>query len=126
MFLPRAIDKVRATLPGGTLGQYFSLHPDQATLSSLFYRRLGITHDEFVAAVAAARDERDVAAWLRERADEEKIAKWAVQLPSIRIADVPEEHLARLFRFYPAAERLSRETPIVDLIDADDRALFAS
>jgi len=58
-FLPRAIDKVRATLPGGAPGVYITTHdrPEIATMSGLFYRTLRITSNEFTAAVASADDE---------------------------------------------------------------------
>src|ERR1700738_786766 len=66
MFLPRTIDKLRAELPGGTMGPY--LNHDRG-FSAYVVRRLGLDMDEFRSAVASARDEDEVVAWLRSHID---------------------------------------------------------
>jgi len=124
MFLPRAIDKVRATLPGGNIGLYLNL-ADTPTLSLLFYRRMGITHEEFSAAVASAADDGEVVAWLRARIDEQAVEKFTRQLLAIQLGGIPPEARESVLKYYPAAATASDETPLVDLIDADDAALFA-
>lgn len=126
-FLPRAIDKVRATLPGGALGAYFTTldRPEIATLSGLFYRTLRITSDEFTAAVASADDENAVLAWLLSRVDDEQIAKWNHRLFAIRLADVRPEGYSLLRSYYPAVDTLSPETLMIDAIDRDDIETFA-
>lgn len=87
-FLPRAIDKVRASLPEGALGAYINLDDTVPTMSGLFYRRMGVTHEEFKNAVASAADDAEVLVWLRARIDDERVAKWHRQLFGIRLADV--------------------------------------
>jgi len=122
-FLPRAIDKCRAALPGGNLGSYINLDPEIVTWSSLFYRRMGITHEEFIAVVAAADTEDEIAAWLRERIDDAKLAKWHAQLLGTRLCDIPEELRARVRARHPAAAAMPDTALMIDIFDADDAQL---
>ncbi len=124
-YLPRAIDKARAELPGGNLGAYLVLHPGIVTMSGLFYRRMGITPEEFAAAVRDAATEDDVAAWLRPRIDAEKLAKWHRQLLEIRVCDVPSPAKEIMLDNHPGAKGMPDTTYLVDMFDADDAALFA-
>jgi hypothetical protein len=125
VFLPRAIDKVRAALPGGNLGLYLNLSPGIATLSSLFYRRMGITHDEFSAAVAEAADDAAVVAWLRARIDDRAVEKFTQQLLGLKLGSIPEDGRRTVDELYRAAASAPADTLLVDLIDADDAAIFA-
>ncbi len=127
VFLPRAIDKVRATLPGGAPGVYITTHdrPEITTMSGLFYRTLRITSDEFTAAVAGAGHENAVLAWLLSRVDDAQIAKWNHRLFAIRLADVRPEAYSLLRSYYPAVDTLSPETLMIDVIDRDDIQTFA-
>jgi hypothetical protein len=124
-YLPRAIDKVRGALPGGNPGEYFSLYDEVPTLSALFYRRMGITHDEFAAVVASAESEADVLAWLRSRADDAAVEKFTRQLLGLRFGGIPDEGKSTVRSLYPGAAHASDDTLLVDLIDADDAAMFA-
>ena len=123
-FLPRAIDKVRASLPGGALGAYINLDDGIPTMSGLFYRRMAVTHEEFNAAVASAADDAEVLAWLRARIDDERVAKWHRQLLGIRLADVRTEDRSRVIAYYPPAAKLPPETLMIDIIDRDDAEMF--
>lgn len=124
-YVPRAIDKTRAELPGGNLGPYVILRPDIVTVSALFYRRMGITHDEFVAAVRDAQTEDDVAAWLRPHTDPEKIAKWHRQLLEMRVCDIPSPTREVMLANHPIAKTMPDTTHLVDVFDADDAELYA-
>ena len=124
-YLPRAIDKTRAELPGGNLGPYLILMDGIVTMSGLFYRRMGITHDEFAAAVREAATDDDIAAWLRPRIDDEKIAKWHKQLLAIRVCDIPSPAKEVVLDNHPIAKTMPDETYLVDVFDADDAELFA-
>jgi len=124
VYLPRAIDKVRAELPGGNLGAYLNLRPDIPTLSSLFYRRMGITHEEFVATVSEAPDEAAVVAWLRARADPTAIEKFSRQYLGIRLGVLDADSHAAVCALIPAARVATPETLLIDVIDADDAELF--
>jgi len=59
VFLPRSIDKVRASLPGGHLGPY---QIEGFTLTML--ASLGISIQEFTESVRTATDDADVAAFV--------------------------------------------------------------
>ena len=124
-YLPRAIDKTRAELPGGNLGRYIILRSDIVTVSGLFYRRMGITHDEFAAAVRDAQTEDEVAAWLRTRIDDEKLAKWHRQLLGMRVCDIPSPEREAVLDNHPIAKAMPDTTYLVDVFDADDAELFA-
>ncbi|GAC1580322.1 MAG: hypothetical protein NVS3B7_14830 [Candidatus Elarobacter sp.] len=124
-YVPRAIDKVRASFPGGNLGEYFILLDTIPTMSAIFYRRMGITHDEFAAAVRDAATEEDVAAWLRPRIDDENIAKWHKQLLDVRICDIKSPARETVLANHPGGAGLPDTAYLVDVFDADDAALFA-
>ena len=124
-YVPRAIDKVRASLPGGNLGSYLILAEGIRTVSSLFYYRMGITHEEFTEAVRDAETEADVAAWLRPRIDDEKIAKWHKQILELRMCDIPSPAREAVYANHPGAATMPDSTHLVDVFDADDAALFA-
>jgi hypothetical protein len=63
VFLPRSIDKFRATLPGGNLSGYtiegFTGH---------MLKDLGISPDAFLDVVAEAKTDEDVASYVRKHA----------------------------------------------------------
>ena len=126
IYLPRAIDKVRATLPGGNIGAYFNLNPDVNTLSQLFYRRMGISHEEFTAAVASAEDDAAVVSWLRGRIDDAAVEKFTRQLLGIKLGALSEDTRAAMRRYQPdTMDASSDETLVIDVLDADDIASFA-
>jgi hypothetical protein len=71
IFLPRSIDKARATLPGGDPGPYVLRGFTQQMLDTF-----GITQEAFVAAVASAASDDDVAAYILGHSAPEQIAAW--------------------------------------------------
>jgi Domain of unknown function (DUF5069) len=125
IFLPRAIDKVRAALPGGKLGSYFSLASSTPTLSSMFYHRMGITHEELTTVVASAENDDEVAAWLRARVDGAAIEKLRSQLLGIRMGALPPQSRTVVNALYGAGAAASDDKLLVDLVDEDDAATFA-
>jgi predicted trehalose synthase len=117
-FLPRTIDKVRATLPGGNLGAYQIAGLTQAQLDAL-----GIPLDAFTAAVAAADDDAAVAAFVRERTApdarerwNERIARW---LPRAG-------NRAEAIAFYPWLAARPDIVLVLDVLEEDDRLHFAA
>ena len=62
VFLPRAIDKVRAEI-AGTLGDYIS----RTFFSGMLLEFLGIEPQDFVDAVAARDSDEEVWAWIKAR-----------------------------------------------------------
>jgi hypothetical protein len=71
IFLPRSIDKFRASLPGGTLAGY-SLEGFTGRMLEL----LGIAPESFSAIVAEAQTDDDVARYVREHAVAGGIEAW--------------------------------------------------
>jgi hypothetical protein len=71
VFLPRSIDKARAMLPGGALGDYTIPGFTEAMLE-----RFVITVDDFVAAVRDAAGDDEVAAWVKEHAVPGGVQSW--------------------------------------------------
>jgi hypothetical protein len=127
MLMPRTIDKLRAMLPGGNPGEYvINLRsPSIRGLSGFLLERLGVTEAEMLAAVAEAENEEAVAAWLRDRTDASQYPQINETLRRIRPkhADDPEffrSLYAETLRMYPGLEY------IIDIIDADDRRMFAN
>ena len=124
VLLPRTIDKLRAFLPGGNPGGYI-INGRMKGISGYLLERLGVSEDEMREAVAQARTEDDVAAWLRTRTD-------AAQYPAINATlraikpkhaekpDVFAEMYAETLAAHPELER------IMDIIEADDRRAFGS
>ena len=70
VFLPRAIDKVRAEI-AGTLGDYIS----RTFLSGVLLEFLGIEPQDFVDAVAARDSDEEVWAWIKERMTPRSVAE---------------------------------------------------
>ncbi len=71
VFLPRSIDKVRATLPGGHIGEYTI-----PGFTEMMLEEFGITIGAFTEAVAAAKTDDDVVAFVREHAKPGDIDNW--------------------------------------------------
>ena len=73
IFLPRSIDKARAHQPGGDPGPYV-----MNGFTSMMLEHLGITLDAFSAAVAAAANDDEVAAFVTGATTPERIAAWNI------------------------------------------------
>jgi Domain of unknown function (DUF5069) len=115
----RTVDKLRATLPGGNLGEY------QITgFSSRMLEAIGIGEAALRAAIAAARDDDDVAKWISEHSGPALYGEFNRKLEALTVAERlnDPEFIAR----YPLAATVPPETPRIDLLVADDRAIFPS
>lgn len=119
VFMPRTIDKIRATLPGGHLGPYH-LAPG---LSHILMTIIGIEISALRTAVMLASCDDDVAYWLRANADCAQYARANAYLSEFRHETIAPEHLAHFESLYP--EFLRSRYPITfDLLEADDRELY--
>lgn len=119
VFLPRTIDKARATLPGGNLGDYLF-----RGYSTQMLEQLGANPDEFVAAVAAAASDADVVAWLRAHVDTAQYARWNAYLLARTIGDIAPDVRSGFLSRYPFAATMPLSTRIVDIHEQDDRGCF--
>jgi hypothetical protein len=117
VFLPRTIDKVRATLPGGALGAY-----NIPGFSEMLLEALGIELDAFRAAVADAPNDDGVAAFVTASTSPEKIEAWnamiLARLP--RNGDRNAAHEA-----YPWLRERPDLILALDVLEEDDRQHFA-
>lgn len=119
MFMPRTIDKICATLPGGHLGPY---HVTPG-MSQMLLDTIGIELAELRRAVMLAKNDLEIAAWLRERADTAKYARANEFLSTWRHEHIAAEHRAHFESHYPGYLR-ARYAVGFDLIEADDRELY--
>jgi len=119
VMLPRTIDKIRATLPGGKLGAY------QVTpgLSQRILDGIGINEEQLREAVAAAKDDAEVAAWLRAHADTSKYSEISTLLRERNVDHMKDNEAFQ--KRYPILARRKDIYYLLDMLDADDAELFA-
>lgn len=119
VFMPRTIDKIRATLPGGHLGPYH-IAPG---LSDLLLGIIGVQLPALRTAVMMANADTDVAQWLRRHADCSQYARANETLMQFRHENIALQHRAHFESLYP--EFLRQRYPLaIDLIEADDSELY--
>jgi len=117
IFLPRSIDKARAALPGGDLGPYRLTGMTQVMLDGL-----GIERDAFVAAVAAAASDDDVAAFVHANTTPEKIAAWTALASAARSGNGDP---AVALKYYPWVSERPDLVLGLDILEEDDKRYFA-
>jgi hypothetical protein len=123
MLMPRTIDKLRATLPGGKPGVYF-INGKIKGISGYLLERIGVAEDELREAVRDAAGEDDVGRWLRERTDPTAYTAVNQTLRRIRPKHAEDETYFRSVYAETLAQHPELEF-IVDIIEADDRRLFS-
>ena len=118
IFLPRSIDKVRATLPGGNPGAYRIEGLTQAMLETL-----GVPLDAFTLAGSAADDDDEGAAFLREQAPRSKYATWNAVL----CAREPRGgNRAEALTVYPWLAERPDLVLVLDVLEEDDKRSFSA
>jgi Domain of unknown function (DUF5069) len=113
----RTIDKLRATLPGGNIGEY------QITgFSSSLLNALEIPEASLRAAIAAAESDEQIVTWIREHSKPERYAEINAKLEGRTVGERlnDPQFLAR----YPVARRLPPQSSRLDLLVADDAEMF--
>jgi hypothetical protein len=117
IFLPRSIDKVRATLPGGKLGVYAI-----PGFTAWMLDMLGVPLDDFVKAVTEAESDDDVAAFMRSRVAPEKYGEWN----AFAVKREPRNgNRAEALEAYPWLRDRPDLIVAVDILEEDDRQMFA-
>lgn len=119
VFLPRAIDKLRATLPGGDPGKYFPYFG----LSALFAHLTGIDLQELREIIACAASEDDVAAWVQERLTPDVIGKTNHVMSGFTQEKIPADYRPTSDSVAPPDLR-AQYPNVFDLLEADDRRTF--
>ena len=117
LFLPRTVDKVRATLPGGDTGAY-----DIPGISTMMFDALGIELDDFRAAVADAADDDGVARFVEHATSPERIAAWNAMLAA-RLPRGGDRNAA--YESYPWLRERPDLPLVLDVLEEDDRRHFA-
>jgi hypothetical protein len=116
-FLPRTVDKLRAELPGGHIGDYLN----HATgFSAFVVRRIGLDMNDFREAVARAGDETAVVAWLSERLDPNAAPALNAKLETFVVERMSPEDQALVRERHPIMNERRELSKILDIIDAED------
>jgi hypothetical protein len=116
IFLPRSIDKARAALPGGNLGDYTI-----DGLSQWMLDTLGVERASFVSAVAAARSDEDVVAFLQEHATRTEFERWNAY---VLRREPRNGNRAEALQAYPWLHAHPELTLVLDVLEEDDRQSF--
>ena len=120
-FMPRTIDKIRAEMPGGDLGLYIN---PEVGVSNYMCKRVGLDMEELRAAVVAAADEDEVAAWLTTRLDPAVIEEANRKLEALNIARLSPENLAMVKEYHPIMAGRPDLITYFDIFEADDAETY--
>lgn len=115
--LPRTIDKLRATLPGGNPGVY-----KISGFSETLLDTIGVKEDDIREAVRRAESDDDVAKWLREHADTGKYAGFNEYILKRSVDDVKDK--AAFMERYPILKKRPDIYYLADMLEADDAEMF--
>jgi hypothetical protein len=117
LFLPRSIDKVRATFPGGNLGDYAI-----EGFTEMMLEEFGITLADFTACIRDAGSDADVAAFVAARVEPGSVEAWNAflreRLPARGDRAVAEQR-------YPWLASRPDIILALDVLLEDDRLAFA-
>lgn len=113
----RTVDKLRATLPGGNIGEY------QITgFSSSLLNALEIPETALRAAIARAASDEQIATWIREHSKPERYAEINAKLEGRTVGERLND--PQFVTRYPVARRLPPQSSRLDLLIADDAEMF--
>ena len=124
LVMARTIDKLRAQLPGGHPGVYY-INGQIKGISGYLLERLGVDEADLLKAVASAKDEAEVAAWLREHTDASQYPTINETLRRIKPKHSQDEAVFRAIYAETLAEHPEIEH-IMDIVDADDERIWAT
>ena len=120
LFLARTIDKARAALPGGALGEYRIAASETSTLSILLLQRLGLTEPRFIDMVAQASCDNDIVQWIATNVRGSTVNDWNDWVSRLTIADCSEAGRMSLFATNPSTRDLPFDTPVLLALDHED------
>ncbi len=116
-FLPRSIDKIRATLPDGVLGEYLI-----EGLTTSMLDALGITVTAFTDAIRDAKSDDEIAAFVTAHAKPDGIDVWHRFIDARRPQGGDPRKAIEAYPFLAGRSDLGLS---LDVIAEDDRRLFA-
>jgi hypothetical protein len=115
----RTVDKLRATLPGGNIGEY------QITgFSSSLLNALGISEAVLRKVIAEASSDEEIASWIRDHSDATRYGAINAKLEGRTVGERLNDPEFR--RRYPSARNLPPETSRLDHLIADDAEMFGT
>lgn len=120
--LPRTVDKLRAELPGGNLGEYLN---HDTGFSAYVVRRLGLDMNEFRRVVASAPNEGMVVDWLAARVDTTVAAALNAKLETFVLERMSSDDQVLVRQRHPVMEIRSELSKILDILEAEDERAFA-
>jgi hypothetical protein len=120
-FLPRTVDKLRAELPGGTIGPYLN---HDTGFSAYLVRRLGLDMGEFRDAVARAIGEDDVVQWLQARIDITAADALNAKFESFVVERMKPDDQMLVRERHPIMNERPDLSKILDILEAEDRRLY--
>ena len=119
--LARTIDKLRAELPGGNAGPYLN---HDTGFSAYVVRKLGLDMNAFRDAVASAKDESGVIAWLSERVDPAGANALNAKLDTFVVSKMSPSDRELVRERHPVMDELPELDSVLDILDADDRRAY--
>ena len=122
-FLPRTIDKLRAEMPGGSLGAY--LNHDRG-FSAYVVRRLGLDMNDLRTAVAKASDESEILDWLTARIDLTAAQQLNAKLETFVVERMTDQDQILVRERHPVMATRPELSKILDILEADDALAFSS
>jgi mannose-6-phosphate isomerase-like protein (cupin superfamily) len=123
--VPRTIDKMRAQLPGGSLGPYCVRTPFGPGLSNLLLESLGLNEKDLFELVQQVRAEEEIADWLRKTVDLSSKDHINELLLTPTVEDALKLIPAPVFaELYPAAKNIAKTTALLEVLLEDDRLMF--
>lgn len=117
VFLPRTIDKVRAKLQG-TLGLY-KVGPG---ISIYLFEYLGISEEQFTEVVRGAKNDAEIADWIRSHCDAGTFDQINERLRQREIRD--EQRRQEVLPRYPVLEEYPALRNWFEIFELDDRWNF--
>jgi uncharacterized protein DUF5069 len=113
----RTVDKLRATLPGGNIGEY------QITgFSSSLLNALEISEAVLRKVIAQASSDEEIATWIRDHSDTSRYDAINAKLEGRTVGERLND--PEFLRRYPSARNLAPETSRLDHLAADDAETF--
>lgn len=119
--LPRTIDKLRAEMPGGNLGEYLN---HDAGFSAFVVKRLGLDMNAFREAVARASDELAIVQWLAARIDLMAATDLNAKLETFVVERMTPDDQVLVRQRHPVMAERPELSKILDILEAEDRRAF--
>jgi hypothetical protein len=116
VFLPRSIDKVRGTLPGGHLGAY-----SIPGITTMMLETFDVPLADFTETVRSAASDEDVAAFMTARVSPALIEEWNAKAKTREPAGGDRAVALERYPWLPERPDL---TAVVDVLEEDDRRSF--